>query len=417
MAMVVAALALIGLATLTPSSAYEATPTFCIFCGTLGGVDFALNVVLFVPLGLALRRFTGRWATATAVGVLTTVLVEALQWRFIPGRDASPGDVIANTLGAMLGAWVTGLGGKVLHASAARTRAVAAALGVATSFLVALSAALLRPIDPIGAQYVQWTPERPNMDVFRGNVVAVQLNGRLLRPGEAFPSQWTYDSLTRAMALRAVVRSPVAPSRRQAVIVRIGNEEYEGFMLAQRGDAAVFRSTMGARRLKLRSILIGLDDALTTTDSGERVFILHGTSNPKLMSVSREQRTGENGATLRRTVGLAWAMLLPWDLALDSRWWPANAIWLAALVFPVSFLTMRSRRSRTAESNARFVEWPLGLALVTLIAAPGLMGLSLLGPGEWLGVVTGVATGVLLERAAPMSLSQEMSSMAPTLQS
>lgn len=411
--MLVAALALIGLTTLTPSSTYEATPTFCIFCGTLGGVDFTLNVVLFVPLGLALRRLSGRWATAVAVGALTTLVVETLQWRFIPGRDASLGDLTANTLGAMLGAWIAVAGGKVVHTSPARTRTVAAALGVATSFLVALSAALLRPIDPIGAQYVQWTPERPNMDRFRGSLVVVQLNGRLLRPGEAFPSQWTYDSLTRAMAVRAVVRSPVPPSQRQAIIVRIGNEEYEGFMLGQRGDAAVFRSTMGAARLKLRSILIGLEDALITTDPVERVFVLHGTSNPKIISVARDQSTGANAATLRRTVGLAWAMLLPWDLALNSRWWPANAVWLAALVFPVTFLTMRSRRVRAAKPDASFVVWPLGLTLVTLIVAPALMGLSFLGPAEWLGVVTGVASGVLLERTA-ISRSKEMSGQAPT---
>jgi hypothetical protein len=410
----IAALALIGLTTLTPSTTFEATPTFCVFCGSLGGVDFTLNVILFVPLGLALRWLTGRWTTVAVVAGLTTLSVEALQWRFIPGRDASLGDLIANTLGAMLGGWFAVMSGKALAAPPAYARAIAATLGAFTSFIIALSAALLRPIDPIGAQYVQWTPERPNMDLFRGSLVAVQLNGRLLRPREPFPSQWTYDSLTRTMALQAVVRTPIPPSQRQAIIVRIANEEYEGFMLAQRGDAAQFRSTMGASRLKLRPILVGLEHALVTSNSTDPVLILRATSDPRVISLAREQRAGGVEVRLRRTVGLAWAMLLPWSLALNPRWWPANALWLAALVFPVTFLTMRSRRAQNARKNPWFDTWPLALALATLVGAPALMGLSLLGGGDWLGVVTGVTAGVLVERAAPLSLSKALTSETDT---
>jgi hypothetical protein len=409
----IAALALIGLMTLLPSGTYEPTPAFCIVCGSLGGVDFTLNVILFLPLGLALRWLTGRWTTTVAIAALTTLTVETLQWRFIPGRDASLGDLIANTLGAVLGAWIAATGGRVLHAPPARARAIAAALGVATSFIFTLSAILLRPIDPIGAQYVQWTPERPNMDLFRGNLVAVQLNGRLLRPREAFPSQWTYDSMTGAMALRAVVRMPVPPSQRQAIIVRIANEQYEGFMLAQRRDGVVFRSAMSATQLKLRPILIGLEHALATTNPADSVTVLHGTSTSRFISVGREQSSAADAVTLRRTVGLAWAMLLPWDRALNSRWWPANAIWLAALLFPVSFLTMRSRRSQSTNGSPLFGQWPLGLALVTLVAAPAIVGLSFLGPGEWVGVVTGVAAGVLVERTTARSLSKEGSDVIP----
>jgi hypothetical protein len=414
----VAALALIGLMTLTPSSAYVATPTFCVFCGTLGGVDFTLNVLLFVPLGLALRWLTGRWIAIVGIAGLTTLAIETLQWRLIPGRDASLGDLIANTLGAMIGAWLVGVSAKALHATPAGARVLSAVSGIVTSILIVVSAWLLRPIDPIGAQYVQWAPDREDMDVFRGRLVAVQLNGRLLRPFEAFPSQWTYDSVTQAMAVRAVIGTPIPPSERQAIIIRIVNEEYEGFMLAQRGDAVVFRSTMGAARLKLRSILIGLDHALTTPTPTDPVLLIHAISNPRVMGLVRELKSGETEATLRRTVGLAWAMLLPWDRALDSRWWPVNALWLAALVFPVTFLTMRSVHKRTVNRNPGFDYWPLGLALIALLVAPASLGLSALGPGEWLGVGIGVAAGVLVERAATVSLSKATSSeVAPTMQS
>lgn len=417
-AVVTVTLAVIAWLTLRPTDPGSPLPAYCVFCGQLGGLDFVLNTALFIPLGIGLRWLTGRAGMTVLIGVATTLAIEGLQWRFIPGRDASLGDLIANTVGTVVGVWLATEGVQLLTASQERVRRLCVLCGVAVALLIVASAALLRPIDPIGAQYVQWAPERPGMDLFRGRLVVVQLNGRLLRPREAFPSQWTYDSVTQTMDVRAVVRPPVPPSERQAIIITIANEEYEGFMLAQRGDAAVFRSTMGATRLKLRPILVGLEHALTLPPPTDPVLILRGSSNPQAIGLAREQRSGETGVTLRRTVGLAWAMLLPWDVALTSRWWPANALWLGLLVLPVTFLTMRSSHKPTVVQNPRFDWWPLGLVVVTLVAVPGLMGLSNLGPGEWLGVVTGLAVGVLLERAAPRSPSRVTSStVVPTTHS
>jgi hypothetical protein len=214
------------------------------------------------------------------------------------------------------------------------------------------------------------------------------------------------------MAVHAVVRLPAPPSERQAIIVRIANEEYEGFMLAQRGDAAVFRSTMGATRLKLRPILVGLEHALATPTPGDSVLILRGNSNPRAIGLVREQRSGETEVTLRRTVGLAWAMLLPWDIALTPDWWPANALWLGVLVFPVTFLTMRSGNKSAVDPNPRFSWWPITLVLAALALVPPLMGLSGLRPVECLGVVAGLAAGVLLERRTTAAML-DVTSTAP----
>src|SRR5688572_14213784 len=82
-------LAVIALATLWPASTTVTLPASCIFCGELGGVDFALNIVLFIPFGMGLRWLLGNWKTPTLVGAATTLVIEMLQWRLIPGRDAS----------------------------------------------------------------------------------------------------------------------------------------------------------------------------------------------------------------------------------------------------------------------------------------------------------------------------------------
>ena len=71
-------------------------------------MEFLCNVVLLVPFAvlgsLALPRWS--WRDWTAWGFLLAGAVELTQGLLLPGRDASYADVVANTLGALLGAWL-----------------------------------------------------------------------------------------------------------------------------------------------------------------------------------------------------------------------------------------------------------------------------------------------------------------------
>lgn len=71
-------------------------------------VETAANVVMFVPYGalLALSLPVRRWWLAVAVPALTSVLVETLQLVALPRRSASEWDVVANTMGALVGVLV-----------------------------------------------------------------------------------------------------------------------------------------------------------------------------------------------------------------------------------------------------------------------------------------------------------------------
>jgi len=65
-----------------------------------------LNVVLFVPLGALFVLLTGRaWWWAAGVAALGSGLIESVQWLWL-ARQGSWLDVVANTLGAALGALV-----------------------------------------------------------------------------------------------------------------------------------------------------------------------------------------------------------------------------------------------------------------------------------------------------------------------
>jgi hypothetical protein len=80
-------LLLIAVLTLSPDlAAGTQKPSLCLICGSRGGEDAVLNVLLFIPFGFGLRlRGTSRWR-AWAVTIAVTATVELLQI-YIPGRD------------------------------------------------------------------------------------------------------------------------------------------------------------------------------------------------------------------------------------------------------------------------------------------------------------------------------------------
>ena len=78
---------------LTPGEAYDL-------------IQFSANVLLYLPLGaLAMLAATRtRWWHAVILALAVSTIFELLQAVLRPGRTADPSDVIANTLGAAVGA-------------------------------------------------------------------------------------------------------------------------------------------------------------------------------------------------------------------------------------------------------------------------------------------------------------------------
>lgn len=72
---------------------------------TTSVVEFATNVLLFVPLGLLgwFLRPTWTWLAWTGIGFAASAVIELSQWLFLSARSATLVDVAANTLGALIG--------------------------------------------------------------------------------------------------------------------------------------------------------------------------------------------------------------------------------------------------------------------------------------------------------------------------
>ena len=69
-------------------------------------VEFTANIALFLPVGLLGVVLVGanRWWWAVVAGFAVSTLIELSQLVFLPGRFATPVDVLANTTGAVFGA-------------------------------------------------------------------------------------------------------------------------------------------------------------------------------------------------------------------------------------------------------------------------------------------------------------------------
>jgi VanZ family protein len=71
-------------------------------------LEFAANIVLFVPLGALIALLLPRWEwwLAPIIGLALSLAIEFGQAMLLPQRFATPLDVLANTAGATTGALV-----------------------------------------------------------------------------------------------------------------------------------------------------------------------------------------------------------------------------------------------------------------------------------------------------------------------
>ena len=75
-----------------------------------GVAEFTANVLLFVPMGVLFTLLLGvwRWWLAVGIGVFATLVIEFVQ-RFLPARVSDPRDLLANTLGTLVGVAIVAL--------------------------------------------------------------------------------------------------------------------------------------------------------------------------------------------------------------------------------------------------------------------------------------------------------------------
>ncbi len=378
---------LLLVATLWPTpGAPQPFERLCIICGSLGGIDFVANVVIFVPLGIALVHEAFGLRRAVVFGALLSALVEALQWRLVPGRDSSLGDLLTNSLGTLLGG-ILGLHWRsLLFASRARCHRftliwLGAVLGIA-----GIAAWSLRLAAPDLIFFSQWAPVRGGYVPFAGRIVSLRLFGESIPVATKLePSKRGHAFGRGEIDLEALIEGADVRAAGTALIARLGNPIGEQAQLAQRGEALLFRARHNGTRLGLRSPTFLLDSGFAAAPSRTRIRARARNGVVQL--------EGVGSRTHAVTLGRFWHTLAPFEVR-SQRFDPLMfAAFLGGLFLPVGYL---ARRSGAA------IVWIAGIAgvPVSLGLIPLLAGIAPWGTWELIGACTGLALGALVSRRA-----------------
>lgn len=386
--LVIAAVAVILVLTLTPQYGPTEQLSGCVICGVRGIADAVLNVLLFVPLGAALAWAGLEMPRAVPIGFALTVCIELTQF-LIPGRDPSLGDVTTNTLGTALG--VLALRGLPHVLAWGRTRAAALSIVIPAATVAGLSlgALLMRPALPDGPWAPSWAASPSHPAWFGGKVRAADLGGvgllrRHVRDGGRLRDLWLGGAPLRVSVVR-----PRGGPWLEPVFGVYDPGSRELLLLGFAGDDVVlrYRTVSGTVRLDEPSIrLVGAAPAAVDSTA-------LATAPAALVEARRDGSgyclsvNGTGHCGLGYGVGRSWAELMNPGLSPRLEW-IVDLLWLLVLFLPSGLLVRR--RTLWATSLVAFA----GIA-----AIPSFSGLRPTSFGEFVAVALGLAVGAAVAEA------------------
>jgi len=392
---VLVALGLIGFFTLLPSPGdveqAARVPWTCLFpCGDQATRDAILNVVLFVPLGIALRRLLpGR--PALLLVVLTTVSVEFAQYGWILGRDPSLRDILTNAAGGALGIWLAHSWRGLLRPSATLSTRLAIAAGTTWLAMVGLTGALIRPTLPRSVYWGQWAAELGQFDTWQGTLLDATVNGYPLPRGRSGESGVLRSLLlSDSVMVEARIVAGAPPARFAPIASVFDSEQREIFVLGQRRDNLAFGIRTGLRTIELGDVYVRMA-AFPGREPGDTTVVAGG-----VVRGAWVLRAVHGEAVSERRIpmspGLLWSALLPFYFVLGPATRFLSAVWLGATIAPAGWFAGLGKHP------------PVRLALGALLAGLGfsaaavIPGLPLPSAVEYLGIVGGLAAGWLAAR-------------------
>lgn len=400
------ALAVIGAATLAPTS--NARPVvgsaLCILCGDYGGVDFLLNVILFVPLGLGLR-LAGAPVVAAVIGALAaTTTIETLQLQVIAGRDASLGDLVSNTLGGLLGALLVGRWRALLFPPARRAARLALLASAAWFGLAAVTALSTTLWTPHSEVLYRRSPAGRRWGWFPGRILGTSA-------GDAAIARAAGDGDGRfavpapvpqgGPVLMTVVVVSGGPAPGSAAISMVMDPDgHDVVSVLQRRRDLVFRVRTGAALALLRVPGLTVENLFAPRDeraaragwpvAGDTVRVAaHYTRQRLRLDVWWRGGHAVRAAPLHPFV--AWSYLLPWEYSYGRWAGVLSALWAGGLIAPAAYWAARAR----AREDSRPSTLAVGLAAGGgLLLVPMVAGVNAVPAVVWGGVALGLAFGV-----------------------
>jgi hypothetical protein len=411
-AIAVGSVAAILLATLLPDSGQPVDSHLCLVCGTLGGVDSVLNVLLFLPLGIGLALSGMPWNRAVLTACVLSLTVETAQFLVVPGRDATLGDVLTNTVGGALGFVVARNAGVWLR-PAPRTAAILA-LAWSTIWLTiqGISSFALAPSIPVSRYYGQIAPKLGDFALFPGRVLAARIDDVAITDTQLNEIDSVGPRLLRGATISATV-IPDGSTSDIAPIVRVEDNELEQIvLLAQDEQSLLFGVRTRAAILRLRPPLFAMAgvfrDSVSKKNFSGVAKRSYSATDPLRLTGSYDGREArltvrtDSGSIERRvpvSSSLGWTLVLPfrWSLEDTRTEFVVSWIWMACLIAPTGY--WGAHFARHSDQHASVPLFVLCLFCAAAILIAGLVpmqhasGLPMPPMRDWFASMFGIVAG------------------------
>lgn len=386
-ALLVTSIGVIVAATLVPFGALRSArlpPQWCLACADLWVTDGVSNVVLFAPFGAALGLLgvRARWVLVFAAAF--SLFVEYMQSIGLPpSRSAALTDVLANTVGGVVGVAVVLRRRWVLAPTAREATALGSIWVVGAVAVLAFTSVAVGPRGPTveRAAYRNSTyTHTPLHGWFSGMVDTAAVDAFVQPHRGTGPVIIELARERRTVSASATLRgSEDGEAMVPIVFVHLPRDTFATVVLAQRGDAAELSVTRRAQDwgLAMPSLTLpGVFNGRTVNDP--RILRLSAVAAPDHLELHARAEHFAGDRTFPLTPTLGWAMIQTL-IGVDSPFaLVTRAGWLAAFVVPVGWWVAQTGRRRASA---------LGVAAAMLVAGaasmPWLFGVAQIGWGDW----------------------------------
>ena len=366
-----------------------ATPWNCVLCGTGGTTDFLLNILLFAPFGAMARALRWPFGRLLLCAFGLTLSIEFIQGTLLVGRDATLGDVMANTLGATLG-WPLAAWWGSLGAEPRRARATALVLLCCQGLIWLGTGFGMRPVLDGPAPWVGRFSRAGSMsEPFAGSIQRAALDGIAvtMEPMSRLPA--ADDTLDLAVVL---TRASAIPPKRSASIVRLVDATPRIFLrVSQIGQGINVEIPLAANRWLLRTpdwrYATALD--IPVSEPWQFSWRRHATSFQMTSAPADAPQRGTH-QSLPVSIGLGWVWVHPFVSVISG-----TAVWWTALWIATWFALLGWAGSLTGR---RFSGVLLVASLALFVASGAITSLPV-SIGELVAAVVGFGVGWVPNRA------------------
>ena len=346
------------LLTLSPGPRITGSPEnllspLCLVCGGRGVADGILNVLLFVPLGIALMTATGNARRVVVLAMTLSIGIEILQG-MIPGRYPTLGDVVYNTVGGATGITLAMSAKRLLQPSRRMAGFLTVGAGTASAAILFAGGVLMAPSFPSTVYYGQWTADLHYMEAYEGQVLEASLGSMFLASEKTSDPELAVRLLRSGAPLTARVVAGPAPPALAPIVSILDESAVEILVLGADATDLVLRVRYRANDFRLDRPDLRVRGALAATRPGDTIR-LRAENTLEGYSLWLDEH---EYPPLKHTPGEGWALLLhpehtaPWvDSTLGlawvagplilAGWWAPGLGWAAvALSLAVSGMAM-----------------------------------------------------------------------------